>query len=121
MASDRIRTNGAEVIVAGGRERRALEQDRTGFAAHHGPECTLDAVPTLVAIHGVVAATDACNVSSSELTHLLLKLLDVSGAARGQRVTAIHKRMHEEAIDSVLLGHAQQCVEMVLVRMDAAV
>ena len=53
--------------------------------------------------------------------HLLLKLFEVAGSVRRQSVAAIHERVHEDAVNPVLFGHAEQGVEMSLVRVHAAV
>ena len=91
------------------------------IAEDHGVECLLLAVPFFVAVHGIVAPTDAGDLSDVVLAHLLLQLLDVARAVGGQRVASIHEAVHEDALHAVLLGHAQQRVKMVLVRVHAAV
>src|ERR1039457_7156958 len=49
---------------------------------------------------------------------LLLQLLEVARAIGGQGVAPIHETMHEDAVHPALLGHAQQRIEMVLVRSE---
>ncbi|MPN23938.1 hypothetical protein SDC9_171331 [bioreactor metagenome] len=43
---------------------------RRALAVHHGVVCLLHPVPAFVAVHGVVPAHDACDLSDSELTAL---------------------------------------------------
>ncbi len=90
-------------------------------AVHHCVEGLLLALPTTVAIHGVVAAAHGRDLANTVLAHLLLQLLNVAGAVGGQRVAAVHEGVHEHALHSVLLSHAQDGVEMVLVRVHTTV
>ena len=92
-----------------------------GVAEDHRVESFLLALPLLVAIHGIVAAADGGDLADAVLAHLLLQLLDVARAVGGQRVAAVHEAVHEHALHAVLLGHAQERVEVVLVRVHAAV
>ena len=90
-------------------------------AEDHRVERLLLALPLLVAVHGVVAPADGRNLAHVVLAHLLLQLLDVARAIGRQGVAPVHEGMHEDALHAVLLGHAQQRVEMVLMRVHAAV
>ena len=54
-------------------------------------------------------------------SHLLLQLLEITGAVCRQRVAAIHEGMNKDSIDSLLLRHFQQGIKMGLLRMDAAI
>src|SRR5258708_37537369 len=42
-------------------------------------------------------------------------------AVCGQGVASVHERVNEDAVDAILLRHFQQCVEMSLLRVHAAV
>ena len=88
---------------------------------HHRVVGLGDALPAPVAIHGVVAAVDGGDLAAVVLAHLLLQLFEVSCAVGGQSVAAVHKGMHENAIQSVLLRHLQQRIEMRLLRVHTAV
>ncbi len=92
-----------------------------GLAVHHGVKCLALAFPALVAIHRVVAAVDGGHFAHAVLAHLLLELGDIPRAGVGRGVAAIHECVHEDALQSVLARHAQQRVEMFLVRVHAAV
>ena len=48
-------------------------------------------------------------------------MLDVHRAIGGERVAAVHEGVNEDALDAVLLGHAQDGVQMGLLRVDSAV
>ena len=89
-----------------------LDQRAKGFG---------DALPTPVAVHSVIASAHGCDLARVVLAHLLLQLFEIAGAVGGQRVASIHEGMDENAIDSVLLGHLQKRVEMLLPRMHAAI
>src|SRR6266481_6139995 len=84
-----------------------------GFAVpmHHGVEGFGDALPAAVAVHGVVAATARGDLAGVVLTHLLLELLKIAGAASRESVATIHKGMHKDILDAILFGHLQQCVK----------
>ena len=92
-----------------------------GVAEDHRVESLLFAVPLLVAVHGVVAAADGGDFADAVLAHLLLELLDVAGAIGRKRVAAVHEAVDEDALHAVLLGHAQERVQVGLMRVDSAV
>ena len=91
------------------------------FAFNHRVEGFALTLPALVAIHGVIASADAGYLADPEVTHLLLELLEVSRPAGGESIAAIHEGVDEHAIDSVLPGHAQQRIKMVLVGVHAPI
>ena len=78
------------------------------IAEDHGVEGLGNALPAAVAVHGVVASVDGSDLAGVVLAHLLLQLFQISGAVGGQGVAAIHEGVHEDAVNSVLLGHLQQ-------------
>ncbi len=51
----------------------------------------------------------------------MLKLFEVAGSVGGQGVATIHEGVHEDAVNAILFGHAEQRVEMSLVGVHAAV
>jgi hypothetical protein len=92
-----------------------------GLAFDHGAVGLRDALPATVAVHRIVAAVDSGDLAGVILAHLLLQLFQIAGAIRGQSVAAIHERVHEDAIDSLLFCHFQERVQMFLPRMHAAI
>ena len=84
---------------------------------HHYIECLGDALPPPIAVHCVVAAADAGDLARRVLPHLLLELLQVSGAAGGQSVAPIHKSVYENAVHTTLFCYLQQSIKMILVRV----
>jgi len=48
-------------------------------------------------------------------------LFEIAGAIGGESIAAIHEGVDEDAIDSLLFGHFQQGVQMLLPRVHAAV
>ena len=81
----------------------------------------LDSLPAPIAVHRVVAAADARNLSAVVLPHLSLQLLEVSGAPRGQGIAPVCEGMHKHPIHTILLCHAQKRIKMRLLRMHAAI
>src|SRR5207244_10922130 len=65
------------------------------IAMDHGIEGFRDALPAPVAVHGVVPAIDGRDFAGVVLAHLLLKLLEIPGSGRRQRVSAIHESVDE--------------------------
>ena len=92
-----------------------------GLAVDHGVEGLALALPALVAVHGVVAAVDAGHLAHAVLAHLLLELRNVARAGGGRGVAAVHEGVDEDALQAVLARSAQQRVQMLLVRVHAAV
>ena len=60
-------------------------------------------------------------LADAVLAHLLLELGDVVGAGGGAGVASVHEGMHEDALQLVFAGDAEQGIEMLLVGVDAAV
>ena len=92
-----------------------------GLAVDHGVEGLALALPALVAVHGVVAAVDGGHLAHAVLAHLLFELRDIAGAGSGRRVAAVHEGVDEDALQAVLARRAQQRIEVILVRVNAAV
>jgi len=81
----------------------------------------LDALPAVVAVHGVVAACKGGDAPNSDLAGFLLQLLDVFDAAMRRRVAPIREAVDENTLDVLLAGHPQQSIEMLHVRVYAAI
>ena len=92
--------------------------------AHDGLVRLDDTVPTLVAIHCVIAARDACHahgVLESALDDEVLQLLHVALAARRRDVAAVHKRMHAHIADAAFHGMLDERIQMLVAGMHAAI
>jgi hypothetical protein len=88
---------------------------------HHRAVSFFDALPAIIAVHGVIAAADAGNLADAVFAHLLLELSHVVDAAIRRRIAAIGEAMDKNARDSLLLGHAQQGEKVLQLGMNAAV
>ena len=88
---------------------------------NHGAVGFLDALPAIVAVHGVVAADDGGNLADAVFAHFLFERAQEIDAAIGRGVAAVHEAVDENARDFIFAGHAQQRVEMFDVRVDAAI
>src|SRR5690349_7561550 len=55
------------------------------------------------------------------MLHLLLELLDVTGATLGRCVAAVHKAVHKNILQFVHSRHLEKCEEMSKLGMHAAV
>jgi len=75
------------------------------FAGNHGIESLGHAFPSAIAVHGVVASADGSDLAGVVLADFLLQLFQISGAVGWQSVSAIHKGVHEDAVNAILLGH----------------
>src|SRR5271154_1741951 len=80
-----------------------------------------DALPAIVAVHGVVAAADGGDLAHAELAHLLLELAEEIYSAVGGSVAPVHKAVDENILDFIFARHLEEREEMIDVRMDAAV
>ena len=87
----------------------------------HHIERFSNALPAAISIHGVIAAADRGDFAAVVLAHLLLELLEISSTAGGERIAAVHESMNEDAINTLLLGHFQERIKMIDVRVNAAV
>ena len=76
-----------------------------GIAQNHCVECLRDTLPASVAIHGIVASVDGGDLAGVVLAHFVPKLFQISGAAGGESVAAIHEGMDKDAVYTVLFGH----------------
>ena len=92
-----------------------------GMAGDQGVEGLLLLLPAEVAIHGVVAAADAGDLTDAASRSVCWSCFEVAEAAGGQGVAAVHEGMDEDVGELVLRGHADEGVEMALVGVDASV
>ena len=92
-----------------------------GMAGDHGVESLLLLLPAEIAVHGVVAATDAGELADVVFLKFRVKLFEEAEAAGGQRVAAVHEGVDEDVGEFVLRGEAQECVEVAAVGVDAAI
>ena len=91
------------------------------LAVDHRVVGLLDAVPAVVAVHGVVAPADRRDLAHAVVAHFLLERRQVFDAFGRRCVAPVEKNVHEHVANAVLPGHAEQRVKVFLVRMDAAV
>ena len=92
--------------------------------AYNGFECLGDTVPTLVAVHRIIAARDACHahgVLESVLGDEVLQLLHVALAARRRDVAAVHERMHAHISDAALHGMLDERIQVLVAGVHAAI
>jgi hypothetical protein len=94
---------------------------RFRFAVDDGAIGQFDALPAIVAIHGVVAADERGNFADAQLAHFLLQLADKILAAVRRRVATVHETVHENFCHAGLLGHFKQREEVLDMGMYAAV
>jgi len=78
-------------------------------------------LPAPVAVHRIVAAIHRRNLAAAILAHLLQQLIEISRAVGGQGVAPVHEGMHEDALQAILFRHLEQRIEMLLLRVHAAV
>jgi len=92
-----------------------------GMAGDHGVEGLPFLLPAQVAVHSVVAAAYGGDLAGPLFAEGLLEGFHVAEAAGGHGVASVHEGMDEDVGELVLGGHANECVEVALVRVDAAV
>src|SRR5712671_1984154 len=80
-----------------------------------------DALPPIVAIHGVVAPDQRGDLTDTQFANLLLESLHEIAAAVRRSIPAIHEAVDQDVLDFLLLGHFQQCEQMIDVRVHAAI
>src|SRR5712691_508401 len=91
------------------------------FAVNHRAIGLFDALPAVVAVHGIVAPDDRRNLPAAEFAKLLLQLTQKIRAARGRSVAPVQEAMHKDALDLVLARNAEQREHMLDVRVHAAI
>ena len=80
----------------------------------------LDALPALVAIHGVVAPRDRRDLADADLTAFLFELGEIACRARRRHVAPVEEGMHIDFRESILLRHFEKPVEVLFVAVHAA-
>src|SRR5262249_25942808 len=91
------------------------------LAVDHRVVGFLRALPPLIAIHGVITSGDAGNFADAVFANLLLQLFHESGATVRGSIAAIHKTMDVHTLDTLLLAHLKQRVEVRVHGMHTAV
>ena len=92
--------------------------------AHDGLVGPGNTVPTLVAIHRVIATRNACHahgVLETALGDEVLQLLHVALAARRRDVAAVHERMHAHIADAAFHGMFDKRIQVLVAGMHAAI
>lgn len=84
-------------------------------------DSNLDTLPTLIAIHGIVATADSSNLAVIDRLGLLNQLLHVAGSRAGGGVTTVAKEVDVHLGNLSCLGSIQKRVEVVLVAVDSTV
>jgi hypothetical protein len=90
-------------------------------AADKTIDSNLDSLPTLIAVHGVVAASDGGQLSKVNLVQLVEQLLHVSSGGAGGGVATVAKEVDEDLGDLGLLGGIKQGEEVVHVTVDTTI
>ena len=78
-----------------------------------------DAVPALVAVHRIIAASDGGDSDSAVPGDVPLKLLQIAGSGLRRRVAAVEKGMHRDRYAGIAHDGGEGS-DLVLVRMDPA-
>ena len=81
----------------------------------------VDAIPALVAIHGVVAPGERRDLTHADAADLALESFDIAGAGLRPGVAAVHEAVNEDVLHALALGHLQQRVKVCVHRVNAAV
>ncbi len=98
---------GDAFFVAGADGGDGIGEFRVGFAVDHGAIGFFDAVPAIVAVHGVVAADDGGDLADAVFAHFLFERLEEFDAAVGRSVAAVGEAVDEDALDFIFAGHAE--------------
>ena len=93
---------------------------RTALAAYEQVVGQLDAVPMLVAVHGVIAADDGCDNACAHFIHVLLQVGDEALARPGVGIPAVHEAVNEAILNIVHLGDVDEFQEVVEGRVNTA-
>ncbi|MNJ40673.1 hypothetical protein D3C77_355730 [compost metagenome] len=91
------------------------------FAVYHGAIRFLNAIPTLVAIHCIVAALHRGDLAYSDFLNLRDKTLDEAFSAVRSHVAAIQERMNIDLVHLFLLREIKHSEQMVNMAVDTAV
>ncbi len=91
------------------------------FCLHDRTPRALDPLPSVVAIHRVVAAHDAGDGTNTDFREDAFEPLDVLGSRLGRHVPAVEEAVDVDPLSASARGHADQCVEMLLVAVDPSI
>ena len=85
----------------------------------------LDALPTIIAVHGPITARDGGNASVAtgllgDLSQESAELTHVTGTGLRVNVATIHEGVDANGLDTVLGSHLDQSLDVVHVRMNTA-
>lgn len=72
----------------------------------------LEAVPTLIAVHGEVSANNGTDLTDANLLGSVDKFLHIAGTGLGVGVTAIAEEVDEDLGHAILLGSLEEGVEV---------
>ena len=78
------------------------------------------AVPAMIAVHRVVAASDRRDLADADLLALRFELFEVRLCALWWHIAAIEEGVDVDVLDALLLCHLEKCVEVALVAVYAA-
>src|ERR1041385_754838 len=74
--------------------------------------CSASSFPSLVAVHGVIAANNCGNCAAADVCHLSLQRTDVSCRRRWRRVSAIEKAVNKDLLEPVVFRHLQKGIQV---------
>ena len=98
---------------------------RARLGGHDGAPRLLDALPPVVAVHGVVASRDAADFGRAALIRQLgehaFQLVQIARTALRRHVSAVHEAVHHDMRCPGRLRSARERVEVLVGGMDAAV
>jgi hypothetical protein len=94
---------------------------RLAFALHEPVHGDRDALPTLVAVHRVVPASDARYLADADLAEERGEVLRIARGGLGRGVAAVAKEVDVDVRDTLLLRGLEERLQVVDVRVHAAV
>lgn len=107
---------GATLLIAGldGGDRILA---RLTLTKTHSLEGNLNTLPTLIAVHCVVAANNSGNLTNANLFEVVDKLLHIASTRLRVGIAAIAEEMDEDLFYTILLGGSQKSVQVSLLRV----
>ena len=112
---------GHAAVIACAHRGNRIHHPLRGISVNHRTIGALDALPAVIAIHGVVAARDAGDRAHVVFGKRVLQLIEKLGAAVWRRVAPVHETVHENPLNLLFASQLQESEEMVNVRMHATV
>ena len=91
------------------------------LAVHHGVIGFHYPLPTVVPVHGIVAAAYGGYLAHADLIQLLLQLINVLRPGGRRYITPVHEAVDIYLFHTALLGHLYQAIEVPDMAMHAAV